>query len=158
MNDRPYLFVSVPISSFSDTDSSHAFEQFITHVLRRLRLRLPLWHIYCAAEAVRKRGGFETPEIATKDDLAALYQATHFLLFYPVRVPTSALIELGIAVARDIPIVTVSANRSTLPFMAQAFDKTLRSFSMLELDFSDNATHASIVERVALKLLASGDA
>jgi hypothetical protein len=153
MNDHSTLFVSVPISSFSEPKAALTFEQITLRLLHGLRSRLNKWQIYCAAEAVNKRGGYESPAKATQDDLAALSRATHFLLLYPAKVPTSALIELGFAIARGLPIVTVTNSRSTLPFMAQGLDSFHRSFSIIESDMFNNGNQRILVDEIAVRLL-----
>jgi hypothetical protein len=143
------LFVSAPISSFSDVAESARFGASLDALLVGLRSRLPAHSVYCAVETVKRRGYFDTPVSATTTDLDALQASTHLLFLYPTRVPTSALIELGYAIALRMPVVAVTGTRASLPFMAQAFDEILPNFVLLELDLLNAESHPQIIECVA---------
>jgi hypothetical protein len=48
-----------------------------------------------------------------------------------------------------MPVVAVTGTRTSLPFMAQAFDETLPNFVLLELDLLNAESHPQIIECVA---------
>lgn len=62
---------------------------------------------------------YASPEESAITDLNAIENATHFILFYPYKTSTSALIELGYALALRKKILIAVPDLKELPYLAQ---------------------------------------
>lgn len=148
MRETPTIFVSVPISSFSAEHNASRFQGRVSALLRSLRQVFPAAEIYCVTEEIMRKGKYSPPRDATRKDLDALERADIVLFIYPIAVPTSALIELGYAIARHKPIVCVTPSLKTLPFIAQSFHELLPNYHLVEADiFEEESTtliHAAL--------------
>ncbi|MBM3271985.1 hypothetical protein FJY94_01730 [Candidatus Kaiserbacteria bacterium] len=80
-------------------------------------------------------GGFHGPAEALSHNLAALETASSLLYIHTREEASSALIELGYALKRRIPIIVLAKEGVPLPFylrdadVAATFDMTIASFS-----------------------------
>ncbi|MCK9388529.1 MAG: nucleoside 2-deoxyribosyltransferase domain-containing protein [Sulfuritalea sp.] len=154
MNKMPTIFVSVPISSFSAKRDATRFKRWVLSLLRGLAEHVPDVQVYCAAQQVIRTGVYSTPDDATRTDLGELNRADVVLFVYPIAVPTSALIELGYAIARQKTIICVTSSLKTLPFMAQSFHRLLPHFHLLEGDIFHKDT-VPLIEAALLKVIAT---
>lgn len=146
MRSAPTIFVSVPVSSFAAKHFALRFQECLSSLLYSLRQSIPDAEIYCAAEETMRTGKYSSPREATIKDFGVLERSHLVLFIYPDSVPTSALIELGYAIARQKFIVCVTPALKTLPFMAQSFHELLPNYRLLE---------ANILEEGAIPLILS---
>ena len=140
MREAPTIFVSVPVSSLSAEHNASQFGRRLSELLSSIRQGFPEAEIYCAAEEIMRTGKYSTPRDATKKDLEALEQAKLILFLYPIAVPTSALIELGYAIAQHKKIVCVTPSVKTLPFIAQSLHELLPNYHLVEADIFDETS------------------
>lgn len=79
---------------------------------------------YWAAGGVDSVDRFEAPDLANARNLDALQSCEAFVLHQtgPLDRPTSCLIELGMALARGIPVTVFAPSEADLPFMLRGFE------------------------------------
>lgn len=77
---------------------------------------------------------FQQPEIAAREDFNAIEKCRNFILYYPEKVPTSALIELGYALRDRDNILICSKDKHTLPFLARGLSALTPDVKILECD------------------------
>lgn len=65
---------------------------------------------------------FEIANISARDDFQALANSRYLVFVYPKPMPSSALIEVGAAIAFGIPSVFFVPNRKLLPFILREAD------------------------------------
>lgn len=75
--------------------------------------------VYAAFLDVFGLDSYDSPELSAKVDLENLEAADYFILFYPIRVVTSALTELGVALGMNKKILIVVPDKQILPYMVQ---------------------------------------
>lgn len=112
----PKLFLATPMASLSESKlkSHHARVSKIYDALEE--------HIgptYWAGQKIRSRRDFEAPDNATSQNLRELHSsvAMIFLQLEKVSRPTSALIELGLALGLKKPCVLIIREGVDVPFM-----------------------------------------
>lgn len=79
---------------------------------------------YWAAGSVGSVDRFEAPDLANLRNLEALQSCEAFVLYQPGQLdrPTSCHIELGMAIARGVPVTVFAPSEADLPFMLQGFE------------------------------------
>lgn len=122
MTSKLKVFVSTPMSAFPDTTKFADFRGSVLVLLRALRRQIFVDSVYCALERTDSPAAFTSPRIAAEQDLYTLRRSHALVFIYPVRTPTSALIELGYAIAMKWPIIVCTPSRESLPFMVREID------------------------------------
>lgn len=145
MKNNIYIFISTPISGFSSASDYSKFREWFVCNLNQLRNANPCVNIYCAAEHVDSHKHMGKPFESTRQDIVALDRSQGFILFYPEKIASSALIELGYALAKNTPILIVTPSKSVIPFMATAFDELYSNVKTLEIKFDNNSIHDLII-------------
>jgi len=143
------LFLSIPISSFPDVEDMKKFKDAMFCLLRQLRSSNNKLKVYCALEHMPTNGIYNNPTHGTKSDLAELDSAKVIIFIYPKKTPTSALIELGYAIAKKKKIMCVTPSREMLPYMLQCFDSLYENFELLEADVFNTKTLDLIVSSLS---------
>lgn len=79
---------------------------------------------YWAAGSVGSPDRFEAPDLANLRNLEALQSCEAFVLWQPGPLdrPTSCHIELGMAIARAVPVTVFAPSEADLPFMLHGFE------------------------------------
>lgn len=95
------LFVASPIAGFDNNTAYLEYRNKVIHFIQQIQEQAQIVELYSALTSVSSQSEYDSPEEAAKQDLSALNNATHFILFYPQKVATSALIELGFALAQS---------------------------------------------------------
>ena len=88
------------------------------------------------------------PEKSIKDDLASIANCDMFILHYPRQIPTSALMELGFAIALSKRIIIITPKRNLLPYLAQGIDSACDGSEIIESDAIDNELIQEISSRL----------
>lgn len=110
------IFLSTPISQYKSKAELQAYKESLIHLISQLRKK----HNVCTEiEAIYSETDYDTPEKSISKDLESVQKCDLFILHYPKQVPTSALIELGFALAYKKRILIIASYISTLPFLAQ---------------------------------------
>src|SRR5271166_5837456 len=73
---------------------------------------------------VEHPGGFTGEADALRRDLTALRHARLFVLIYPGKIVTSALVEVGYALALRLPCLLLVRDRSDLPYLLNQAEQT----------------------------------
>lgn len=79
--------------------------------------------VYWPAAQIASTAGFEAPDLATERNLRALMEAEAFV-FLQLRElahPTSCHVELGMAIAWQMPVTIFAADEGSLPYTLQRF-------------------------------------
>lgn len=120
----PRVFLATPISSI-DGDTERAeiralSRSFVSSVVG-----------ICPAAAVCSEildhsvaEEYESPDAAATEDFGAISACSHFVLVYPRPLATSALMELGYAMAMDIPCLIYANNVNDLPYLARPAEES----------------------------------
>ena len=72
--------------------------------------------VYYAGKDIDSQSKFSDVTLALNADLNALDKSDVFLLYYPVKVASSVLVEAGYALARKKPMILLPKNADDLPY------------------------------------------
>lgn len=111
------VFLAAPMSGFETSQDyeTHRFE--VLRILSSLRSLDSVESVYYAGETIDSTGKFDSSKDAFTLDLRNIEQCNIFVLLYPFKVLTSALVEVGIALGLGKPTCIVVNDRSDLPYM-----------------------------------------
>ena len=116
------LFISTPIAGFENQQEYVNFRNKMIELFSQIEQIDGIDNLYSAISGVSTMDTCDSPAESAIRDLKALRLATHFILFYPYRVISSALIELGYAMAENKKILIIVSQKKDLPYMAQGFE------------------------------------
>jgi plasmid maintenance system antidote protein VapI len=114
---EPYeLYVAAPITGLAKGELADAHHE-VGLVVTVLRRQLP--RVYWAGENIRSEDDLKDADLATEENMATLATAQAFLYlqFREVEGPSSALIELGVALGRRTHTTIVMQRDLRRPFM-----------------------------------------
>lgn len=124
------IFIATPMSAHVES-----FDE-----IRLKVLELKTWleehfnsEVYYAGEDYNKEAGFTHHDTAANLDLKMLDESSHFILIYPTKVATSALLELGWALAQKKSCVVFYKKEEDLPFLL----KGIPSSSVKKTEYKD---------------------
>lgn len=132
-----FIFLSTPISDCVCHNSIHNYKGAISLLVERMRKSHMVWS---EIERIASQNDYETPENSIQKDLHAIQSCDLFVLHYPHKVPTSALIELGFAIANNKRIIVITPKISTLPFLAQGINALRSDSIIIDSERLDNDT------------------
>ena len=80
--------------------------------------------IFYAADNLKNKNQFDDPSLAAEEDISSIDSSKHFLFIYPEKRNTSAIMELGYALAKGKHIWVFVKDRNDLPYLLRGLDKT----------------------------------
>ena len=113
------IFISTPIAGFS---SEQEYENYRNKMLLYYEGISKKWgsdSVFAAFVEVNDFNNYDTPTKSARNDMDEIKCCDVFVLFYPRKTPTSALVELGAALALNKKIIMMSPGIDTLPYMVQ---------------------------------------
>lgn len=127
------IFISFPIAAVPDAIKRKNINDFANEIEEKFKT-IGYKKIFNASLHFSNNHDHQPPKVAAKIDFEALDKSKNFLLIYPEKLPTSALIELGYAIAANKNIVMCSDNVHTLPFLARGFNEAFENICFVEYD------------------------
>jgi hypothetical protein len=109
------LYFAVPMASVGA--GYEDLREEMLGVLKVLRTELGFVTVFCAAEDRPRVEDFEDEAIALRGNLSLLRRSRCVVAVYPLPIVSSVLVEIGIALALDIPVLVLVKQREDLPFM-----------------------------------------
>lgn len=116
------LFISAPIAGFENEEEYMEYRDKVVNLVEDIKRAVSIKDIYSAISEVNSVDAYDSPVQSAIQDLSALRESTHFILFYPKKVPSSALVELGYALAEKKKLLLIVNTRKDLPYMVQGFE------------------------------------
>lgn len=115
------IFLSTPISAFRDEEKYVEYRHLLLSFIQVLREK---YEVYSEIEQIRGLSCYDEPGKSAVDDFRRILEADFFMLHHPIRMQTSALIELGYAIAKEKKIIII-ANPKELPYLALGLSASL---------------------------------
>lgn len=131
------IFIAFPIAAVKNITERKALNDFAKRLETELK-RIGYKKIFNASLHFSNNHEHQPPPIAAKIDIKAIDSSKNFILLYPEKIATSALIELGYAMSGNKNIVMCSNNIYTLPFLARGFSEAFRNVNYLEYKDNDH--------------------
>ena len=95
-------------------------------------------NIFNASNYFSTEHDYQPPEVAAKEDFNAIENSKNFLLFYPTKVPSSALVELGYALREGTNITIFTKNKEFLPFLTRELAQINERVHLVEYNNIEN--------------------
>lgn len=124
------VFLSTPISGFSQSENYHIFRENVLKLIRRLRKSFQVCAEIELIDCVNK---YDSPEKSVEDDFENIKRNEVFLFLHPAKMQSSSLIELGYAIGHDKQIV-IAGKRSDLPYMAFGLERYSDKVRVIDVD------------------------
>ncbi|MGD8779937.1 MAG: hypothetical protein PVH88_13365 [Ignavibacteria bacterium] len=124
------LFVSVPMAAFDKSREYEKFRASILDAIRGIKKSCAFSNVFFAGQEISTFKDFESEDLSIVEDYTALKNSTNFVLIYPQKLPTSALIELGWAMVMKKPIILFSKNRDDLPYLMKNADSVYKNIAI----------------------------
>lgn len=112
--NRPTIFLAAPISGFQSDGEYSKYRQYLLTLINRLS---ESYEVFSELTSIGSSEQYDTPEESAKIDFYRIQQSDIFLMYHPMRMQSSTMIELGYAVALEKKIIIIS-NTSDLPYLA----------------------------------------
>ena len=120
------LFIAAPMSALSG-EAYAAGRGDIVRIMERLSAVHDFGPIYFAGAAISGPEAFSGEAAALRRDLEALRRSRMFVLVYPSKTVTSALVEVGYAMALRLPCLLLVNAREDLPYLLKQAESGLAS-------------------------------
>lgn len=117
------LFIATPISGFENPKEYNIFRNKLLSAIKKLSRLEKVEKIICESQNVKTVSDYDSPYLSAQNDFRHISQSSHFILLYPQKAITGALIELGFAIALKKKILIIAPTPDVLPYMAQELDK-----------------------------------
>lgn len=134
------IFVAAPMSSFASEQQYVDFRDRVVSFCEELAEQPDVLWVFFAGRHIASFSAFDTHDDALKSDADRIWESTEFILLYPEKIASSALIEVGIALGLKKGVTIVCRERDDLPYVLKAADsshsKYIETPKILESDFS----------------------
>ena len=115
---RYRYFIAAPMSGLPKAEYP-AFRRWVMEVVALLEAEHDA-PVYFAGRDLSTADAFSSPAYAAAHDLKALKASEEFVLFYPKQCHSSAIFEVGVAVALGLNVTIFTPDRSELIFMLRS--------------------------------------
>lgn len=124
------LFVSVPMAAFDESYEYEKFRASILDAIRGIKKSCSFSNVFFAGQEISSFKDFESEDLSIVEDYTALKNSSNFVLIYPQKLATSALIELGWAMVMKKPIIIFAKDRDDLPYLMKNADGVYRNIAI----------------------------
>ncbi len=141
------VFVATPIAGFQN-DAQMA--EYRKSLLPFFNLIKQYHDVYAEIIRVKSAIDYDSPECSAKLDFQLIKECDVFVLHFPKKICTSALIELGYAIALNKKVIIVVDRLETLPFIGQGLPGVCSNVSTIfynNLDLSCAQTLLSLISK-----------
>lgn len=136
-NNEYSIFLSFAIAGNKTRNQREIINEEISKIETKLT-ELGYTNIFNASNYFSNEHDYQPPEIAAKEDFSAIENSKNFLFFYPTKVPSSALVELGYALRDGTNITIFTSNKHFLPFLTRELGQINDRVHVVVYDDIDN--------------------
>lgn len=108
------VFLAAPMAAANEYDPVRKLASRLADALQQ---HAGAMAVYCAARTIASPDAFEEPSVALQRNVAPFQGARAFAMLLPETLPSSVLVEAGMALAWRIPAVYFVRSRLNLPWM-----------------------------------------
>lgn len=137
------IFLSTPVSSFEPEEFSR-FKTVFNSLRKLIERKPPGYRVFCAAERIASLNHLEDSKYSAITDFQRIQDCAGFILFYPKPLATSALVELGFALALEKRTLIITPEKVNLPFLCRKLDM-LYDFVEIQVADINSANIADII-------------
>lgn len=117
------IFIATPIAGFLNKNDYKMYKKLIEEIVVEINRANIFGNVYCEITNLDDIADYDSPAASAAKDFNNVLNSEYFILLYPQRVVSSALIELGYALAKGKKILIISSDKNALPYMALELDK-----------------------------------
>lgn len=117
------IFIATPIAGFLNKNDYKMYKKLIEEIVVEINRTNIFGNVYCEITNLDDIADYDSPAASAAKDFNNVLNSEYFILLYPQRVVSSALIELGYALAKEKKILIISSDKNALPYMALELDK-----------------------------------
>lgn len=117
------IFIATPIAGFLNKNDYKMYKKLIEEIVVEINRTNIFGNVYCEITNLDDIADYDSPAASAGKDFNNVLNSEYFILLYPQRVVSSALIELGYALAKGKKILIISSDKNALPYMALELDK-----------------------------------
>lgn len=117
------IFIATPIAGFLNKNDYKMYKKLIEEIVVEINRTNIFGNVYCEITNLDDIADYDSPAASAAKDFNNVLNSEYFILLYPQRVVSSALIELGYALAKGKKILIISSDKNALPYMALELDK-----------------------------------
>ena len=110
------IFLASPMSGFPADADYREHRTIVLEAIETLK-ECGARNVYYAGVNAPASGRFVEPAQAMLADVRALQSSSAFVMIYPDRIVSSVLVEIGIAIALEIPCFVFVRRREDLPYL-----------------------------------------
>ena len=132
------LFVSAPMAAFETEKEFQSSRDSVLDVIRNIKKNCKFNGVFYAGNEIESIKDFESEDMSVVEDYDACYRSRYFMLIYPQKIATSALVELGWAMAHKKPTIIFAKNRGHLPFLVKNADAVFSNIRIYEYKTSSD--------------------
>lgn len=129
------IFLAAPISGFKSEFQYKENRKNIINLIDKLRVN---HYVYSEVLNIESLSSYEEPAKSAVKDFAEISESDVFIIFHPMKMQTSTLIELGYALAKEKKIIVI-AKPDVLPYLVYGLpecDSNVKIILASELDES----------------------
>jgi hypothetical protein len=143
------VFLSAPMAATnSENEYKESRDRALT-IIQALKTQCTFSSVYFAGEQIKTKADFDPPLLAIVDDFEKIRQSRYFVLLYPEKVASSALVETGFALALGKTTVMFVHRHDDLPFLLKNADALP---SVRIYDFADDKSLQKLIAKNRTKL------
>jgi hypothetical protein len=144
------LFVSAPMAAFETNQEFQSSRSAIVNMVRAMKKYCQFKDVFYGGQEIESKEDFESEDLSVVENYDALFRSRYFIFIYPKKIATSALIELGWAMAHKKPIIIFAKKRDELPFLVKNADSVFANIRIYEYKTSSEITNRFYVNARAL--------
>lgn len=130
------IFIATPISGFDDENEYLQYRNAVLKMIGELRKE---YIVFSEIENFTKLDLYDEPKKSALKDFNMILKSDIFICMHPAKMQTSAMIELGYALAHKKNIIIIS-HKNNLPFLALGMCDMANNVKLIETSNIDNDT------------------
>lgn len=122
------IFLATPIAGFESETQMVEYKNSLSPFFDSIRKA----HIlYAEIENINQVSDYDSPSYSVQHDFGLIDEFDVFILHYPKKMATSALIELGYAIAKQKRVIIIVDKQDTLPYLGQGLEAACDNVSII---------------------------
>ena len=130
------IFLAAPISSFKDEVQYKKNRENLLYFIRKLNNG---FDVYSEILNIGSLESYDEPGQSAIKDFSKISEADIFIIYHPMNIQTSTLIELGYAIAKQKKIIII-AELDALPYLALGLSKYSTDIKIIQSSDINDST------------------
>lgn len=130
------IFIASPIAGFSTEQDYNKYKSLIKNTVDQIKKHNGNTNIFCEIVNVASVQKYDSPAKSAIKDFNNIQESDLFILLYPQKVVSSALVELGYALSQKKKILIVSPQKNMLPYMVLGLEEVFNNVKLEICEFT----------------------